>query len=133
MILDAKLVLADGQAVTTAAAHDTTNVIDFGDYGDPAYPLTAVVRVDTTATSSGSATVSFGLATSADNSTYTTLWTSAAVPVASLAQGYEIAVPVPTGMKRYCKGVITVGTAALTAGKFDLFLVPAAQTNKANV
>ena len=132
MILDAKLILADGQAVTTAAAHDTDNVIDFGAYGDPAYPLTAVVRVDTAATSSGSATVSFKLTTSANNSTYTTLWTSAAVPVASLVKGYEITVPVPTGMKRYCKGVITVVTAALTAGKFDLFLVPYSQSNKDN-
>jgi hypothetical protein len=36
-------------------------------------------------------------------------------------------------MKQYLKGVITIGTAALTAGKFDMFLVPSTQTNVGNV
>ncbi len=133
MILDAKLVLADAQAETTAAAHDSTNVIDFGAAGDPGYPLTLVVRVDTAPTSSGSATVTFGLSTSADNSTYASLYTSAAIGYATLTKGYELRIPVPTGMKQYLKGVITIGTAALTAGKFDMFLVPKAQTNTYNV
>nr|WP_321500194.1 hypothetical protein [uncultured Dethiosulfovibrio sp.] len=133
MILDDKLVLADGQAPTTVAVHDTESIIDFGAYGDPAYPMTLVVRVDTTVASSGAATVSFGLATSEDNSTYETLWTSGAQAKAALVAGTEIRIPVPTGMKRYCKGVITVAVAALTAGKFDIFMVPSAQTNVANV
>ena len=133
MILDDKLVLADGQAPTTVAAHDTESIIDFGAYGDPAYPMTLVVRVATTVTSSGAATVSFGLSTSQDNVTYEALWTSGARAKTALVAGTEIRVPVPTGMKQYCKGVISIGGAALTAGAFDMFMVPSAQTNVANV
>lgn len=133
MILDKKLLLANAQAVTTATAHDSESVIDFGAHGDPAYPLTLVAQVDAPATSSGSATVSFGLATSDNNADYTTLWTSAAIPVASLVAGLQIKVPVPTGMRRYAKGLITVGVAALTGGTFSLFMVSTGQTNAANV
>lgn len=126
MILDAKLELSDAQAETTIAAHDSDNVIDFG-IADPnigeGTSIMLYVVVNTTVTSGGAGTVAVSLEDSPDNSTWTQRYTTPALAKATLVQGYEIiAMPLPDDIQRYVKVVYTIGTAALTAGKFDAYL-----------
>lgn len=139
-ILDAKLVLSDAQAETTAAAHDSDNVLNMGagknewgtatiaDYGEANKQLWLHVYVNTTFTSGGSATLTVALQDSADNSTFAAVSpaiTTGAVAVASLAAGYElIRMPLPPNLRRYVKLVYTIGTAAMTAGKLDAWVGP---------
>jgi hypothetical protein len=139
-VLDAKLVLSDAQAETTAAAHDSDNVIDLGigtdgwgtaksaDYGEAPHMMWLHAYVNTTFTSGGSATLTVALQDSADNSSFaavTPAVTTAAIAVASLAAGYElIRMPLPVGLRRYVKLVYTIGTASMTAGKIDAWIGP---------
>lgn len=129
MLRDAQWMLSDQQAVTTAAATASTNIYDTRGpapadlaIGEELY-LVCIVRE--TVTSAGAATVTFGIQTD-DNSGFssaTTLYTTAAIGKATLVAGYRVfAIKVPYGCERYIRGLITVGTADLTAGKFDIFL-----------
>jgi hypothetical protein len=142
-ILDRQLVLADAQAITTAAATPTTDYLDtlsIGDHGK-GQPMWVVARVNTTCTSGGSATVAASLETD-DNSSFssaTTLHSVSAVAVASLVAGYTFfAIRLPIGCERYIRGKFTVATADLTAGKFDFYIthdidnVPATPLPRAN-
>lgn len=138
-ITDLKLTFSDGQAETTAAAHDSDNVIDFGsgydewkaariaDYGEQD-ALWLHVRVSTAFTSDGSATLTVALQDSTDNSTFaatTPALTTTAVAVASLAAGYSLLkVALPMNLDRYAKLVYTIGTAAMTAGALDAWIGP---------
>lgn len=131
MILDKELIFSDAQAPTTGAT-DSTNVIDLGAVGDAKDEMHLWIGVNTTVTSGGAATVAFSLQTSADNSSYSVLWSSAAIAKATLVAGYNVVkMRLPQGCKRYLKVVYTVATADLTAGKFDALLVMDAQTNPA--
>lgn len=132
MLLDKELMLSDAQAITTAAATPSTNYLDLLAAGDPGVgePMWAVARVQTTATSGGSATVAVKLQVD-DNTSFSSATDlpggSAAIAVASLVAGYTFFVirlpPIPAGAKeRYLRALITVATADLTAGKFDVFL-----------
>ena len=124
MIMDYKLVLADAQAETTVAAHDTTNIIDLGEDGDAYDNLWAVFRVDTDFATSASGVVTFGWYTSSNGSSWTEiLRVFTATAAADLDAGDIFKVKLPVGVKRYIKGVLTIGTGVLTAGKFDAFLV----------
>jgi len=127
---DAHLIFSDAQAETTAAAHDSTNIIDLGSIGEVAKGrnLKLVIAVNTTVTSSGSATVAFSLESCATVSgSYTQHYTTPAIGKATLVAGYLVlAMPLPEGLHRFVKVVYTIGTAALTAGKFDAFLQIAA-------
>jgi hypothetical protein len=123
MIIDKQLELSLAQAPTTGST-DSTNVIDQGAAGNAADALWLVIRVATTVTSAGAATVNFKLQTSADNSSYSSLFETGAIGKATLTAGYIAAkVRVPVGALRYLKVVYTVGTADLTAGAFDAVLV----------
>jgi hypothetical protein len=63
--------------------------------------------------------------TSADNSAWSTLAQSDAIPVASLVQGYKfLPGEVPGGTERYVRLNYVVGTAAMTAGAITAALVP---------
>lgn len=122
MIIDSQMELSDAQAVTSTGDTASTNAYDAGVAQDSAVgePIMVDVRVETTATSGGSATVQAVLQTSADNSTFTDLMAGAEFAVADVTQGTSLLRGVaPHGMKRYSRVVYRIGTAALTAGKFN--------------
>lgn len=133
MIIDTLNEFSDAQAETTVAAHDSTNVVDLGADFNAAigHELYLHILVETAVTSGGAATVQFQLITDEDTGFATapvTLWDSGAIGKATLVDGYAVArVRVPKGTKRYLKVVYTIGTAVLTAGKFDAFLSPSVQ------
>ncbi len=135
MMMDEKLIFSDAQAETTVAEHDSTNVIDQG-AGTDAFGNALIadagsggdiwlnVVVTEAVTSGGSATVQFKLEQSTDNSTFTdSILITAAIAKTTLAAGYTvIKAPLPSGLNRYLKMTYTIGTAALTAGKFTAYL-----------
>lgn len=125
MILDAKLVFSDAQAITSTA--DSTNVLDFGN-ADPnqgeGTKLVLHVDVDTAFTASGSATLTVNLLSSADDSTYvSTKLLTGAIPKATLVAGYKIfETSIPYEFLRYMKLVYTVATGPMTAGKVNAYI-----------
>lgn len=143
-VLDQNLVLSDAQAETTVAAHDSDNVIDMGagydewgnakiaDYGEATKAPWLHVRVNTTFTSGGSATLTAALQDSADNSSFAAASpavSSGSVAVADLSAGTSlIRMPLPPNLRRYVKLVYTIGTAAMTAGKLDAWVGPASES-----
>lgn len=135
MIIDRFNEFSDAQAPDTVAAHASTNVVDLKAAGAiEGKPYYLHIKVNTTVTSDGSATVTFAFQTdSAENfGSAVTLWTSAAIGKATLVAGYEV-VRLPINglpLKQYTRVLYTVGTAALTAGKFDAFLSADGDTNE---
>jgi hypothetical protein len=126
MILDKELVFSDAQDETTVAAHASDNIIDLTTAGDALDSLWLVVAVQTTVTSDGNATVTFALQTDSDSAfgTAETLLATAAIGKASLTAGTQvIRARIPMGCKRHLRVLYTIGTAVLTAGKFDAYLV----------
>lgn len=139
-IQDAKLRFSDGQAETTVAAHDSTNIINLGagydewkaaliaDYGEAAKELYLHVIVSTTFTSGGSATLQVALQDSADGAAFAATSppvATAAIAKASLVAGYELLrVKLPSDLRQYVKLVYTIGTAAMTAGAVDAWIGP---------
>lgn len=130
MILDYQNCFSDGQAETTMAAHDSTNVIYVPDNIDRANCL-ILFQVVTAVTSDGSATLQIALLTD-DNASFTsgtTLYTSAAIGKATLVQGYKLLIKPPRPVESYLKLTYTIGTAVLTAGAWDAWLITDPQTN----
>jgi len=134
MYVDKNTELSDSQAVTSTAI--STNVIDLTQgytgltlidegTGEPAY---LVIQVDTAATASGAATVTFSLESdsTADLATSATVhWVSSAIGKATLVAGYQVAkIPLPLGQtyERYLGVRYTVATGPLTAGAFSAFI-----------
>lgn len=137
MLTDNLLTFSKSQAVTSTAAG--TDVIDFGAYrdiGNGAHELELFLTVDEAATASGSATVTFSLEDSADNSSWAAVWTSAAIGKAALTLGANTLTlalnpKLPLGVRRYLRINYTVATGPLTAGKFTAGLVLANQSARA--
>jgi len=126
MILDKELIFSDAQAETTVAPHASKNIVDLTTAGDALDSLWLVVAVQTTVTSEGNATVTFALQTDSDSAfgSAETLLATAAIAKASLTAGTQvIRARIPMGCKRYLRVLYTIGTAVLTAGKFDAYLV----------
>lgn len=135
MILDERNEFADATALGTSGTGRQLvgDVIDLGvarDIGVGEH-LYLVLQVDTAFTSAGSATVSFELASDAQGAiavdgTASVHFATAAIPVATLVAGYQIAkIAIPmegTAYERYLGVIANVGTAALTAGKVNAFL-----------
>ena len=133
MIIDRFNEYSDAQAVTASAA--STNVVDLKAAGNiEGKPYYLHVKVNTAATASGDATVTFALQTDSDEAfgSATTLWTSAAIGKAALTAGTEVVRLPINGMplKRYTRVYYTVATGPLTAGKFDAFLSADGDTNE---
>lgn len=133
MIIDRFNEYSDAQAVTASAA--STNVVDLDAAGNiEGKPYYLHVKVNTSATASGDATVTFALQTDSDEAfgSATTLWTSAAIGKAALTAGTEVVRLPINGMpiKRHTRVYYTVATGPLTAGKFDAFLSADADTNE---
>jgi len=126
MYIDKELVFSDAQDETTVAEHVSDNVVDTVVLGRSIPEMYLVIRVNTTVTSDGSATVAFKLITSASENmgTPTILHSVAAVAKATLVAGYQVCrVRIPQGALRYLAVCYTPAVAALTAGAFDAFLV----------
>ena len=122
MILDKLLRMSNAQAVTASAA--STDVIDLGvltDIGE-GREIELLVQVGTAFTAAGAATMTVALQGSVDNSTFTDMAVTRAIPVASLTAGatlFNISVPpVGTGQAhpRYLRMNYTVATGPMTAG-----------------
>lgn len=136
MILDALGEFCDATSLNTggAASYLIGNVIDLGsaptlkDVGI-GEDLFCVINVDTAATSGGSATGQFHLASDAQaaiatDGTATYHFSTSAIAVATLVAGYTIAAfKMPSGnYERYLGILQTTAVAAFTAGKVNAFL-----------
>jgi outer membrane cobalamin receptor len=121
MLLDAQLLFSDLQAVTATA--NSTNLIDTLAARDIAAgeDLYVTCVVTTTTVSAGSTTLTITLETD-DNSSFssaTTLYTTSAIPKATLVAGYRaLAFKLPRYTERYLRLVYTVAVADFSAGKF---------------
>lgn len=136
MIIDSLNEFCDATALSTAATGiaNVGNIIDLGaahrDIGN-GEDVYLVIQVDTAVTSAGAATVEFDLVsdsttTIAVDGSATVHWRSAAIPKATLVAGYTMVVELPNEAptyERYLAVQQNVGTAALTAGKINAFLV----------
>jgi hypothetical protein len=134
MILDSSLIICDAQEETTVDTHSSDYVLDLGADGDAYNELYCVIRVATTCTSDGSATVQFKIHTSDAEamSSDTDLYTSSAIAVATLVAGYTVTsfrLPKRDQLKQYLAAEIIIAEAALTAGAFDIFLTDIDHTN----
>ena len=111
--------LTDDQAITVTAA--STNVIDLGADRDigKGIPVPILVQATAAFTAVGAATLTVALQTD-DNASFSsasTVWTSTAIPKATLVQGYEIPINyVPRENERYLRLYFTVATGPMTAG-----------------
>lgn len=134
MILDERGEFCDATALNTgsAASYLIGDVIDLGsttqDVGN-GEGLYLVIQVDTTATSNGSATGQFHLASDAQaaiavDGSATYHFSTAAIALATLVAGYTVAiVELPYGTyERYLGILQTTAVAAFTAGKVNAFL-----------
>ena len=129
MLLDNQNQFSASQAVTSTGSTASTNVIDLGVARDIGGAVTdqlmLLCEVVTPFTSGRSATLQVQFQTSPDNSTWSTLAQSDAIPVASLVQGYKfLPGELPGGTSRYLRLNYVVGTAAMTAGSLAAALVP---------
>lgn len=134
MIIDKRTEFADAAALNTGAAgvYRIGNVIDLEKTGldlGQGEPLYLVISVDTAATSGGSATAAFSLASDAQaaiatDGSATVHFKTDAIPVAQLAAGKRIVmVALPAGAyERYLGILQTTATAAFTGGAVDAFL-----------
>ena len=122
---DNRLFFSDAQSVIKGSTGDVdgTNVLDF----TAAAPSPGTGRavwlniVVTTGVAGG--TITFVLKESADNSTFTTKYETAAIAAASLTAGTKVLrMPLPEDTKRYLKMTYTVGTSATTAGAVSAWL-----------
>lgn len=124
MILDQKLLMSDGQAVTVTAA--STNVIDTGpnsaNLGGGA-DLVATAQVDTAFATLTSLKAT--LQHSADDNTFTTLVDGVAIAAASLVAGKKLLeCSIPPGHLRYLRFYFTVAGSDATAGKVNAHIKP---------
>jgi len=135
MIIDDRLEFCDAVSLNTGGANSYLlgDQVDLGaavrDVGT-GEELYLVLQVDTTATSGGSATGQFHLASDASASiatdgSATYHFSTPAIPVASLVAGFVIAiVALPQGQnyERFLGILQTTAVAAFTAGKINAFL-----------
>jgi hypothetical protein len=134
-MIDNNLMLSDGQTPTNTGTTASTNVFDTQtatrQIGD-GKRLEVSCMCTVTATSSGSATVQAVIQDSPDNSAWTTKVAGPSLAVANVVAGTEmLGVPLPTNLQRYIRVAYVIGTAALTAGTFNAFLLVDRQQNTA--
>jgi hypothetical protein len=130
MILDIQTQLATAYAPTSTGTTtpgpvvDLEAVVDLGMGNDVIFYLQQTV----TATSGGSATVDFQLIGNATDPTFAsnnfTIIDQGAIALATLVAGYEQKIKYPRGfLIRYLKLAFVIGTAALTAGTWNAWLL----------
>jgi len=135
-MLDQELILSDAQTVTATGDTASTNVYNTGgangqgDSGQTGENLWVNAFISTTATSGGSATIQAVLQDSADNSSFADVVAGPAVAVASAVAGTVLLqLQPPVGMRQYWRIAYRIGTAVLTAGKFDAYVSNTIQRN----
>lgn len=122
---DKELLLFKNKALTAAI---TSDVIDLGaDINTTGQKPLYLVIMQTEEIEAATATVTFNLQESADNSTFTTVSSTGALTAKTL--GYGVAIPLPAKCKRYLRVTTAVSSTAPTAGKatayvFDKFTDP---------
>lgn len=125
MMYDILAYFSSAQAPTTGTTA-STNVYDTGSATrsvGSGEPLRVVTECVTTATSGGSNTTQIALQDSADNSSFATVLSGAAIAVASIVQGYKfIEFMIPGGLRRYLRVAYVIAVADLTAGAFTSFI-----------
>lgn len=138
MIIDKSLELCDAEALSTAGTGlalvgDQVNIGAAGENIGAGEPMAMVIHVTTSVTSAGAATVEFQVVSDASaaiaaDGTETLHVASGAIPKASLVAGFQIVLPLPPAggvpYEQYLGIQQNVGTAALTAGAIDAFIVP---------
>lgn len=136
MLVDKFLFFGELQAVTTTAA--STDYLDFSAFrniGIGPNEIELFCFVGTAVTAAGAATLTITLETD-DNTSFssaTTLYTTTAIPKATLVAGYNAlaGVKIPEGCERYLRLNYTVATGPLTAGTFTAGLTLAGQSFRA--
>jgi hypothetical protein len=135
-MLDSEIIFSAAQTVTATGDTASTNVYDNGgangqgDNGQTGENLWVNVTVNTTATSGGSATIQAVLQDSADNATFADVASGPVTAVANATLGAVILqLQPPPGMRRYWRVAYRIGTAVLTAGKFDAYVSNTIQRN----
>jgi hypothetical protein len=134
MILDESTEIADATALSTSGTGRAL-IGDQIDLGSAARDVGAgsqlfmVIQVDTTVTSGGSATVDFEIvsdaaAAIATDGSATNHASTGAIAKATLVAGYKTVIALPQGndYEQFLGVVGNVATAALTAGKVNIFL-----------
>ncbi len=138
-IRDTSLIYSNAQAVLLTGDTASTNQYDAGtplasDIGLGADDVFLSIVCNTTATSSGAATVQAVLQDSADGVNFSDVIGGAVFPVASVKQGAALLqIPYPTRLRQFTRVVYRVGGAALSAGKFDAFVSIGVQRNLARL
>lgn len=130
MIIDKALQVSNEQAVTVSAA--STDVIDYGQANPNSgvgQNVSMAITTDEAAAATGSATVTFSIQDSADNSSWSDVAVTAAIGKATLVAGKQILIPMPSQHRRYVRAYYTVATGPLTAGKFSAQVVTGVQLN----
>ncbi|HEV2133797.1 MAG TPA: hypothetical protein VGR47_05995 [Terracidiphilus sp.] len=136
-MVDSELVFGEAQAVTSTGDTPSTNSYDtgganLGPAGMTGENLWVQGICSTTPTSSGGATIQAVLQDSADNSSFADVAVGPVLPYTAVAAGtQQLAIQPPPNMRRYWRVVWRIGTAALTAGKFDAFITNTYQNNVA--
>lgn len=126
MIIDSQEVFSAAQAFTATGDTVSTNILDTLAAHDEGIGenLRLVVKTVAAVTSGGAATVAPVLQTSADNATWVDVLVGPAKAIAAMgANTVLLNTPLPVGLRRYLRVTYRVGTAVLTAGSFDAFLV----------
>lgn len=132
-IRDVNLIYSKAQAVLLVGDTASTNCFDTGsalasEIGLAVDDVFLSVVCNTTANSSGAATVRAVLQDSADGVNFSDVIAGPVLPVASVTKGAVLLQgPLPTRLRH----VYRVGTAPLTAGKFDAFVSIGVQRNVA--
>lgn len=136
MLTDKFLYFGEAQAVTaTAVSTDYLDFKAFRNIGIGPNDVELFCFVGTTVTAVGAATVTITLETD-DNSAFssaTVLYTTAAIPKATLVAGYNAldGIKIPAGCEQFLRLNYTVATGPLTAGTFTAGLVLAGQSYRA--
>ena len=130
MFIDKALQVSDEQAITVSAV--STDSIDFGQ-DNPDVGLddrsNMVITVDESVEAAGAATVTFSVQDSANNSNFVGVAITGSIGKATLVTGYQIVIPMPTRLRRYCRVYYVIGNGPLTAGKFSAQIVTGIQQN----
>lgn len=136
-IRDVNLIYSKAQAVLLVGDTASTDCFDTGsalasEIGLAVDDVFLSVVCNTTANSSGAATVRAVLQDSADGVNFSDVIAGPVLPVASVTKGAVLLQgPLPTRLRQFTQIVYRVGTAPLTAGKFDAFVSIGVQRNVA--
>lgn len=129
MLLDAKLLMSNQQAITATAA--STDVIDRGDTRDIGRAGDIPLLVQVTETFNNLTSLAIAIQTDSDSG-FGTAVTLATVTVllADLKAGYQLPIiTLPKGVKRYLRLNYTVTGTAPTTGKVTAGIAAGVQTN----